>query len=480
MTSFDPTAEQTEALRLFATGDDLVIEAGAGTGKTSTLRLIAEATGRRGQYMAFNRAIVNEAKAKMPSNIAADTIHALAARHTSSDMMARLRSGTRQRSSDVAKLIGVDRLVIDGTPAGRKSLAAGFLASTAIQGVKRFCMSADTEITPFHVPRIDAIDLPERWDNNRIVAEHLLIPMRRIWEDWNTPDGRLRYDHAAYLKAWELTAPQIAADFVLFDEAQDASPVMRSIVDAQRSAQRIWVGDSQQQIYSFTGAINALANVNGNRTFLTKSFRFGPEIAAVANRVLASLNAPVKIVGAGRPGTVGTAPQIDAYLARTNATVLTAAVSELSNGSISGVGGRGRPHIVGGVKELVAFVRGAASLIAKGWTPHPELTCFSSWDEVREYADMDPAGYELRLWVETIDEWGPDMLLEALTDTTTAEHATVVLSTAHKSKGCEWDRVRLAPDFPDKNDDEELRLLYVAATRARLHLDPSDHPRLVG
>lgn len=39
--SFTPTAEQEQALTAFATGRSLVIEAGAGTGKTATLRLLA-------------------------------------------------------------------------------------------------------------------------------------------------------------------------------------------------------------------------------------------------------------------------------------------------------------------------------------------------------------------------------------------------------------------------------------------------------
>ena len=39
-----PTEEQQAALAAFATGDDLVIVAGAGTGKTSTLRMLAGST----------------------------------------------------------------------------------------------------------------------------------------------------------------------------------------------------------------------------------------------------------------------------------------------------------------------------------------------------------------------------------------------------------------------------------------------------
>lgn len=58
----------------------------------------------------------------------------------------------------------------------------------------------------------------------------------------------------------------------------------------------------------------------------------------------------------------------------------------------------------------------------------------------------------------------------------------VMVSTAHKSKGLEWDRVRIGYDFPaprqDENtgvtvmpEDAEYKLAYVAATRAKKELD---------
>ena len=56
--------------------------------------------------------------------------------------------------------------------------------------------------------------------------------------------------------------------------------------------------------------------------------------------------------------------------------------------------------------------------------------------------------------------------------------ADVIVSTAHRSKGLEWDTVVLYDDFPDlidegelafheKEIEDELNLLYVASTRAQ-------------
>jgi superfamily I DNA/RNA helicase len=78
------------------------------------------------------------------------------------------------------------------------------------------------------------------------------------------------------------------------------------------------------------------------------------------------------------------------------------------------------------------------------------------------------------------------------------QQAEVTVSTAHKAKGREWARVKIADDFtppqdsdqqddngrpvPGPIDDGEARLAYVAVTRARHRLDIGglswihDHP----
>jgi hypothetical protein len=76
-----PTGEQQAILDGFATGADLVIQAGAGSGKTSTLKMIGERAGRRrGVYVAYNKAIANDAKRSFPSNITCATAHSFAYR----------------------------------------------------------------------------------------------------------------------------------------------------------------------------------------------------------------------------------------------------------------------------------------------------------------------------------------------------------------------------------------------------------------
>ncbi|NED09108.1 AAA family ATPase, partial [Streptomyces sp. SID6648] len=67
------THEQTAAADTFRNGDHLSLQAGAGTGKTTTLNLLAHTTSRQGRYLAYNRAIAQDAAARFPANVRCKT-----------------------------------------------------------------------------------------------------------------------------------------------------------------------------------------------------------------------------------------------------------------------------------------------------------------------------------------------------------------------------------------------------------------------
>lgn len=479
MSTFAPTAEQQEALRLFATGKSLVVEAGAGTGKTSTLKLLAEsAPNRRGQYLAFNRAIVEESKAKFPRSVRCNTAHSAAFRvmvQKPTVNMDRLRS-PRMKSWDIAARLGITQGIRLETQDGeRKNLSATYLAGLTMKAVTGFCQSADLEPSAFHVPYIKGIDVPPgAFTNNREVARTLVPYMKRAWADLMTRDGSLPFTHDHYLKAWQLDDPRIAVDFILFDEAQDANPVLVDIVRRQEGhAQLVWVGDSQQQIYTFTGAVNAMQTVGAEQTtYLTQSFRFGPAIAEAANHVLSQIEgAQLRLLGLPTiESTVGTVTEPDAILTRTNAEAVRNVLQAIKEGK--------RPHLVGGAGDIVAFAKAAQALMDGGTTEHPDLACFDSWNEVVEYVEQDEQGGDLQLLVKLIDEFTVQVILDALDNMAPEHTADVIVSTAHKSKGREWNTVQLGGDFPDQPEGEELRLLYVSITRAKMRLDHDAVPFL--
>lgn len=464
---FRPTPEQVTALDNYRTGDSLVVEAGAGTGKTATLKMLAESdSARRGQYVAFNRGIVNEASEKFPRHVSCNTAHSLAFRVVGRQYGSRLRDSRRMRSRDIARHVGIDR----GFEMGAKRMSPSLLASIASRAVTKFCQTADQEMTVRHVPFQIGLDEPGSYVNNNALSELLLPYARVIWEDAQSLDGVLPFKHEYYLKMWELSSPRIPADVIFFDEAQDASPVLVSIVAQQAGAQIVWVGDSNQQIYEFTGAVNALASIDvPHRSMLTQSFRFGQPVADVANSLLERLPTDMRMTGDPTiESVIGPVDQPDAVLTRTNALCVTEYLTYRLEGR--------KPHIVGGGDDVVRFARAADDLMTTGFTSHPELACFDSWGEVQAYVAEDAQGDELRLLVKLVDEFTPRRIVQELSDMVPERQSDLIISTAHKSKGLEWDAVALSSDFTidAKTDDAEMRLLYVATTRARRALDTGD------
>lgn len=486
--TFTPTAEQNEAVRLFLTGQDLVIEAGAGAAKTSTLVLCAEADPiRRGQYVAFNKAIVVEAGDKFPSTVTCSTAHSLAYRAvvtTDKRIAGRLRSG-RQSSWQMARTLRLEHFKITYGEQN-KTVSADRLAGLVMRGIENFCQSDDETPTSKNLPYVDGIDLPtadgrRTFTNNDALKVYLTPFLRMAWVDLTNPGGKLPFKHSHYLKMWERSNPVILADYVLYDEAQDASPVMLSIIRQQTHAQKVFVGDSAQAIYGFTGAVDALHAIRAEgaaSATLTQSFRFGDAVADVANGLLARLGSDLRLSGFDQVvSVVAAVVDPDVILTRTNAEAVRIVLRTLEEGK--------RPALVGGGGEVVAFAEGALKLQNGDHTSHPELACFDTWAAVINYVQFDEQGSDLRLLVSLVDEFGADKIIAALGSASREADADLIVSTAHKSKGREWASVQLAGDFftPENGGDlchDELRLLYVACTRAKRELDVMACPQALG
>jgi superfamily I DNA/RNA helicase len=477
--SYPPTDEQQAAIDIAMTGESCVIEALAGTGKTSTLRMAAEhMPERRFQFIAFNKAIATDAARSFPSNVVCSTAHSLAFRAVGKNYSHRL-GGARMKSHEISRKLDLRPFDIE-VAGSKKRLAAGFLAGIVKRTIEVFCQTADPKPGAQHVPTQPGLDDPQivdfgdgpkllnvRGPNHQAMANFIAPAISRYWADVMSTNGTLPYTHSHYLKQWEVDGPRIAADVILFDESQDANPCMLSIVNKQADAQLVFVGDTYQQIYGWNGAVNALESAapDAPRTWLTRSFRFGQEIAEHANMVLADLGAPVQVIGAGPPGVVGRIADPGVVLSRTNASAVATALRELGDGR--------KVAIVGGAADVVSFAKAAEQLKGGRSAWHPDLACFETWGEVLEYVAHDPSGSELKLLVDLVEEFGADVIVDGLSQCSNEKQADLILSTAHKAKGREWHSVRLDADFPEeaKSGDEDQRLLYVAATRAEALLD---------
>ena len=467
-----PTAEQAAIITAFTktpgTGRNLVIEAGAGAGKTSTLKMMAKATlKRRGLYIAYNRAIADDARKDFPDNVQCSTAHSLAYGAVGKLYRHRL-NGPRVPVRETARILRIN----EPLKLTERILAPAQIARLAMEGVDRFCRSADTEPNGWCVPKKPGMDTPE---DMQILRDAIVPLIRKAWADVISQDGQLKFTHDCYLKLWQLSGPVLRADFVLLDEAQDANPVILDVVTSQKDAQLVAVGDRSQSIYGWRGAVDAMDKFpDADRLTLSQSFRFGSAIAREANKWLDILGAQLRITGYDRISSM-LAPleNPDAILCRSNAEAMARAMAAVDAGK--------RAAVVGGGDDMRRLAAAAITLKAGAGTTHPELMAFQNWAEVQDHAENDPSGSDLKVLVNLIDKHGPDAIIHVIDRLVDENRADVVISTAHKAKGREWNSVKIASDFrePKKQEDgspgkiqrEEAMLAYVAITRARLTLD---------
>ncbi|MFI6266129.1 UvrD-helicase domain-containing protein [Micromonospora sp. NPDC051006] len=464
--SHTPTPEQAAIIDAARTGDDLTIEAGAGTGKTSTLKMLSREAGRkRGAYLAYNKSIATDAAKEFPSSVTCKTAHSFAYGAVGRQFAHRL-NGPRVPARQAAIILGLNEPV----KLGETMLAPQQLARLVTETIQRFCYSDDRQVQRMHVPLVNGLDQPGQAE----LAKYLMPIAQKAWDgDLTQLNGQLRFTHDMYLKMWILTDPVIHADFVLLDEAQDSNPAVAGLVSRQ-PAQRILVGDRAQAIYGWRGATDAMASFDGRRFQLSQSFRFGPAVADEANKWLSLLdNTDLRLTGYERiQSRVEPVAEPDAVLCRSNAGAIIRVIDALGRGR--------RAALVGGGNEIRRMAEAAERLQAGIPTDHPDLFAFTSWREVQEYVEMDAGGSDLRVFVRLIDKHGAREVMRVCDALVDERYADTIVSTAHKAKGREWGRVLIADDFPEPKQREdgsfriardEVMLAYVAVTRAQQVLD---------
>lgn len=466
-----PTDEQQQALQMAMTRQSFKVVAYAGAGKTTTLNLIGNNLQGRGLYLAFNKAIASEAQQKFANHIDCRTFHSLAFRHTDRNITAKLnlpRFSPQRLASDLElRPVQVKRL-IEGKST-YVTLSPERQARFIADAVSKFCSTHASYPAPRH------LEFPA-WlseSESNELREYLYPFVEKRWLQSIDPHHPAGIGHDIYLKLWALSNPIIPADFILFDEAQDADPLMMGILTNQPS-QVIYVGDAHQQIYEWRGAVNAMKRLPLPQSLLTQSFRFGERIADVANVFLTALQETVPL--RGNPNVQSTLAEVleygkrDAILCRTNASAIARVINGLKLGH--------KVALQADTERIVKFCESAEMLqMGKASYHSPELAYFNHWREVQEYSET-AEGSDMKILVKLVDEHTPHVIKQAINDLTEPTSADYIITTAHKSKGLEWNHVQLEDDFYYEHNTlgvkispEELRLLYVACTRAKLNLD---------
>lgn len=421
-------------------------------------------------YIAFNKSIQLEAERKFGANVKCVTSHGMAFARFGSRYIANNKLVDKIRVNQV-----IEALDLKGYP----EQFAMYVADASLKLVTRFLCGESPTITE---KMASGLVMP----NTGVSASDVVFCADKLWSKMQDENDRsVGMVHDGYLKMFQLSEPQFKYDRILFDEAQDANGVTAAIVDSQ-PCQKVIVGDSHQAIYSFRGAVNAMKMFNATDTlYLTKSFRFGRPIAEVANALLGTYKGEKRqIVGTDEPGNIGLVDPRKPYavISRSNATLFDEAIGLMAQGK--------KLHFVGGIQgyrmgdllDMYNLYSGQTDRIQAGY-----LKSFSDFETASDYAELsdDKEMKSLIGLVKRHTSRLPHLVSQLRkADVADASQANVFLTTAHKSKGLEWDQVKLTDDYmtlldqykrPRKlefGEDEDVNILYVAATRAQKSLQP--------
>ncbi len=460
------TQQQTEILDSITQYENIKINAFAGTGKTTTLKLIANNyPSKKILYLAFNTGIKNEAISIFPANTTVKTTHGLAfvaiQRYTNINL-SNLRN---YRAIDISKEFQINY-----------SKAIG-----ALKIFDNFCNNTATSISEEDIEHKTAKTMFDYMIDNKLTPSHSFY---------------LKY---FYLLISEDKIPQFEYDIIMLDEAQDTNAVTLGIFKYLQTKTRIYVGDKHQQIYSFRGSQNALDKIETDIEFyLSYSFRFNDTIANFANTLLKNFkNEEVKIDSLEQ---VNNTIETNALISRTNATLISTMAQRIEDRQPF-VTIRNPNEIFNLTIDVYYCLNNEKDLIKR----NKFLKEFIDDEEILSYAD-EVDDYELKSALKVVKEYKEKIFdFKDIADKfylawqnrirngfDKRVKEILFLTTAHTSKGLEWDKVTIADDYSDfadlivdteynnleefqKNQQsitnqellDEFNLFYVAITRAK-------------
>jgi F-box protein, helicase, 18 len=473
-----------EQLAVLSTNSNLVINAVAGSGKTTTLIEYAKSRPAHSKilYLAFNKTVKTEAIQKFTvagiNNVKVETAHSLAFDHVVKHSHYQVVAG--YKSHEWCDMLGIKT--------GDRH-ADFIIASHVNKFISYFCNSHVLKVQELNYAHVVTDAKAKIFVNNFYAVIERLTREALAKMD----KGDIAVTHDFYLKKFQLSHPVLHYDYILFDEGQDASAAMLDVFLKQNCI-KIIVGDAHQQIYGWRYAINSLQQVDFPVYNLSNSFRFDDEVALVANKILAwkkqlHQTPAVKIIGAG---VVSDTLITKATLGRTNLGLLLNAISQWQHGNLN------KLYFEGNINSYT-FADEGASLYdvlnlfngKRDKIKDKLIAEMKSMKELEDYIEKTEDN-SLGMIVEVVKEFGnklPGLISELKQHhTATKEEADRIFSTVHRCKGMEYDEVTLLNDFineeklkkyiaqyggdkmneADKNRlAEEVNILYVGATRAK-------------
>ncbi|KAJ3288076.1 hypothetical protein HDU79_005124 [Rhizoclosmatium sp. JEL0117] len=534
-TKRNPTPEQQRIIDFGATlnhnsgGVVVRIVAGAGTGKTTTLQLLAETLTKnrhRILYIVYNKAAQTDAEERfkhLGPMVQCRTMHGAAMQYMTKpspsfefvpvDDHELIKKIERDYSNTVRLWMQHN---FKGPPVTSANAAES--AKAMQKRIQLCCFYIFKTLETFYRSSHPRQKLSDTWLT--------YYPAKlKHQSDWKFPEGRFYVDaaaaiwdkmwtgqfpitHDAYLKYAQLgnfvLPPYITT--ILMDESQDSSACQLDLFVVQlaknpfnthpRTRNIFIVGDAAQSIYYFRGARPKelaqiqnhfeASNQSGFTSFtdfsLTRSFRFGETVARVANTLLwmksnspqaKDFNPYCLVGGSSTPGTLLSASEELPYpytiIARSGLKLIMKGLEALAKHKQRFPDPSTPPlriAINGNAKEYHGKMKDALDVYRLWKKQKPINPKFHEWETFEEFEkdvqDRELGEYVLLITlVETYQDETPSTILSFETSILTPNHtlhtADIILSTAHQSKGLEYDHVEVSDDFIDLEPKEKKR-----------------------
>lgn len=471
------TIQVERIVEAVATGSSLIIEAGAGCGKTTAIvNNISPMLPSNTLYLAFNKSIQTELEGRLPGR-QVKTFHSLALANLTR-RLGKLKVEPNKYKNDA---------ILSGEDYESKSLVSDIISLYQLSA--RGAELPTSQITFGLFTEIVATGLEDLEPTDTMSLDRAVDYAWMIFSKEMKKPTALTYDdmlwflvHYCAEKKWNIK------DYacVVIDEAQDVSPIRLAILK-RLSDRVIAVGDRRQGIYRFAGALsNALDQIaqsfNAHSLPLSVTWRCSQAVVKQAELILnesflqARPAAPEGHVGIVQSLMGAELDVRSMILCRTNKPLVMMAVQLLKARVPFRMLSDFPAKLIKKVKKMTKdFDGGMASFRRAVFIHYEEILCkIKNANVLARYEDERDTILAL---AENASH--PDEVLSQLESIVNAKYG-VLLTTGHKSKGLEAETVYIispdlipAPWVSEENVEEleqERNLHYVMATRAKTSL----------
>jgi len=462
--------EQTDIFDWFQSGDgNLVIEAFAGTGKTTTIKEAFQfAPESRILYAVFNKKNQIEAKEKISDErVDIRTLHSLGFSY--------IKSVYPTAKPDDS--VEWDRIesALEGFNANRETISALFKAVSFAKNTK-----INPSLNDIHCI-IEDKDIEIGNELSEIeFCEYVIRVLNLSKAHLEDFQYRISFDDMVWLPvALDIVKPRY--DLVVVDEAQDMNIPQLTMAKQAAKGRVVVVGDSRQAIYGFRGAVQngmqmMTVTLQAKKLFLSTTYRCPKVVVQEAQKIVPQYQAaPTAPDGHLESAKSAEKAQIgDVILSRLNAPLMPLALRFLRRGTPARIEGRD----IGA--QLLTIVQSLKATSLEDFTGKLDTWKNKQLKKLTGKCNSEKKIEQINDIVETLSTLADDAkdvidigtkISSLFQDSKSNSIPAVLLSTVHKAKGLEWDSVYLLRDtFLRKNTTEEQNIYYVAVTRAKKNL----------